>query len=330
MSKTYLTVRLSSLGDVLLTTGVMAYWHKIRRYRFIMLTRAGFADLFRGHPAVERVIPVQQNDLSLMQWWDLCHILKKKYQSMEIIDLHGNLRTMLLKHIWPQQTHTYAKLSFYRRLFALTGIKIAGKKLLQNNIPQRYATALESFPPDPSETTPRIYLSNTELLQAEQTLKNVSGTEGVIAIHPYATHETKTWPRQNWKTLTSSLDQAKIPWIIIGRSLNPLYPGDMRDLTNKTDIRQAASIIKKCSALVTADSGPMHIGSSTGTPVIALFGPTSREWGFYPCGPDDVVLEKKLPCRPCSLHGRSKIKCGVKCMENIQTEEVMIAIKRIL
>jgi ADP-heptose:LPS heptosyltransferase len=59
-----------------------------------------------------------------------------------------------------------------------------------------------------------------------------------------------------------------------------------------------------------------------GTPVVALFGPTSRAWGFYPSGPFDAVLERALGCRPCSLHGTTTCRNGRECLTAIEPEEV--------
>ncbi len=73
----------------------------------------------------------------------------------------------------------------------------------------------------------------------------------------------------------------------------------------------------------------MHLACGVGTPVVALFGPTTRTWGFYPEGPKDVVLECDLPCRPCSLHGGKTCQRNLECMSNISPEDVLQALVRI-
>ena len=69
----------------------------------------------------------------------------------------------------------------------------------------------------------------------------------------------------------------------------------------------------------------MHLASAGRTPVVALFGPTGPEWGFYPEGPLDVVLETDLPCRPCSLHGTATCKNTQRCLRDIMPETVLTA-----
>jgi ADP-heptose:LPS heptosyltransferase len=66
----------------------------------------------------------------------------------------------------------------------------------------------------------------------------------------------------------------------------------------------------------------MHLASAVDLPVLALFGPTTREWGFYPAGERDKVLELNLPCRPCSLHGARGNAKDCLCMRGIRPEEV--------
>jgi ADP-heptose:LPS heptosyltransferase len=71
----------------------------------------------------------------------------------------------------------------------------------------------------------------------------------------------------------------------------------------------------------------MHLAAAVGTPVVALFGPTTREWGFYPSGPCDTVLEQDLDCRPCSLHGTSRCQRRGQCLEAVSPADVLKAIE---
>jgi heptosyltransferase-2 len=67
-----------------------------------------------------------------------------------------------------------------------------------------------------------------------------------------------------------------------------------------------------------------------GTPVVALFGPTVMEFGFNPAGEGHQLLERSLPCRPCSLHGGPVCPKGhFRCLREIPPEEVLLAIERI-
>jgi ADP-heptose:LPS heptosyltransferase len=326
MSHKFLVVRLGSLGDVLLTTGVLEWWHKTEGFRFHVATRAGFADIFKNHPAVERVVPIHPESLTFKGWWNFCRTLEKTFSPLEFIDLHGNLRTALLKKIWSARVHSYPKMGLIRRLYSRTGFSVLKNRLLELNVPQRYVLALSKKVPEKMELVPRIFLEPSERENAWNLLAPLGQPGKIICLHPYATHQAKAWPPEKWKRLITIFESQGIDWIITGQDPCPLFPSSSRDFTNRTGIRETAALISNCLALVTGDSGPMHLACAAGTPVIGLFGPTGREWGFYPSGPDDIVLEKDLGCRPCSLHGKSAGKCRAKCMDLIQPEEVLQAV----
>ena len=77
---------------------------------------------------------------------------------------------------------------------------------------------------------------------------------------------------------------------------------------------------------------PMHIATAFGVPTLAIFGPTTRELGFFPYGHGHRVLEVKgLDCRPCALHGGKKCPHGhFKCMRLITVDDVFKNVKEML
>ena len=99
----------------------------------------------------------------------------------------------------------------------------------------------------------------------------------------------------------------------------------------RLSIMETASALKRVSVLVTNDSAPLHIAEAVGTPVVALFGPTVRQFGYYPLLDESMVLEKDLECRPCSRNGARP--CHIEnrdCLDTIDTDEVLSAISQVL
>ena len=330
MPDIYLAVRLGSLGDVVLTTGVLDAWQKRSGAKFVFLTKNAFAPVLSGHPAVREIIEVPENALNTRGWINFCRGLALEMGHLELIDLHCSLRTAFLKAVWPTRCHSYPKLALYRRLFRVSGKRFFQKNLLSSDVPARYYRTLYHLPHYSLDLRPRIFLSAGEKQAAGKMLLDICGNTPVLALHPYATHPAKAWPAENWQTLISLLVARQISWVIIGSSHKPLMPHNLRDLTSKTDISRTCALLSRCSALITADSGPMHLAQAVNTPVVAMFGPTTREWGFYPTGKKDTILEKEMPCRPCSLHGRTHGHCAASCMSSIQPEEVLSAIEQIV
>jgi heptosyltransferase-2 len=62
-------------------------------------------------------------------------------------------------------------------------------------------------------------------------------------------------------------------------------------------------------------------------PVVAIFGSTIPEFGFAPYGEGNTIIEKKIECRPCGIHGKNKCpKKHFNCMTEITTQEVFEAL----
>jgi heptosyltransferase I len=65
------------------------------------------------------------------------------------------------------------------------------------------------------------------------------------------------------------------------------------------DLLDLAAVIQRLNVLVTGDTGPMHLATAVGTPVVAVFG-ASNPVRYGPRGPADRVVRVDLPCSPCN------------------------------
>jgi heptosyltransferase-2 len=98
------------------------------------------------------------------------------------------------------------------------------------------------------------------------------------------------------------------------------------DLTGRTDLPMLAGVLTHCRALVTNDSGAMHVAAAVGVPVTAVFGPTD-ESATRPIGDAHRVITHPVWCRPCMLR-----ECPIdhRCMRRIAVTTVMDAARRTL
>lgn len=318
--------RLGHLGDVVLTTGVLAKWNENHCEQYIFVTRKGNAAVLNNHPAIIEVIELEPHELQGVAWAKRSRELADRFKKHTLLDLHGTLRSRILSFFWKGPVKRYPKFGLTRRLYDLTHRDRFRHILETTNVTQRYWMAQESTPPEAVELIPRIYLTANETERGTLRLSSITNGKPVVAIHPYATHPAKQWPRDHWKELTAQLAGNGYDWFVIGRDQTPLFVDHVRDMTNATDLRETCALLKQADLLVTGDSGPMHMACGVGTPVLALFGPTARAWGFYPAGPEDLVLEIHLKCRPCSLHGSKNCDRGFHCMSGTTPERVLKAI----
>lgn len=326
LPKNWLVIRLSALGDVVLTTGVLEHLRATRGFEFHFLTRPAFAPALVGHPAIKNIVLPEKDALRGRRWLASCRKLAARHEGWGLLDLHGTLRSRALGALWRGPVRRYPKFTIDRRLFALTRSARYRGHLEALNVPQRYSLALEPEAPPRDALRPIIHLTDEELAWGRETAEKIGDGAPICAMHPYATHAGKRWPTGHWQSLAQRL--AMIGWksVILGRHAEPLFASDppegVTDMTNQTDIRQTCALLSQCSSLVTGDSGPMHLGTAVGTRVIALFGPTVPAWGFAPSGPRDVLLETPLNCRPCSLHGGRGCRRGEECMRSIDPDAV--------
>jgi len=318
------------MGDVALLTGVLAHWQTARGLTFVVVTRAANAPLLANHPAVEAVITPDDATLKGAAWIAESRRLAAAYKGHPLIDLHSTLRSRALSVFWRGRVRRYPKFALARRLYARTRRDRFRTELERLNVPQRYALALDHVAPDPEAVAPRLFLTDAEREAAGKTLAPLSNGRPLVALHPYATHPAKEWPRDYWLGLTALLASEGLDWIVVGRDAEPLFARHDRDLTNATDLRATCALIARADLLITADSGPMHLGTGVGTPVLGLFGPTAKSWGFMPSGPADRVLELKMDCRPCSLHGGKQCASGHRCMTEMEPEFVMETVREML
>lgn len=131
--------------------------------------------------------------------------------------------------------------------------------------------------------------------------------------------------------VVGGLDEANL-----GRTLADAVGPSLLDLTGRTTLRQLGAVIQRSDALLSNDSGVMHIGAAVGTPVVAIFGPSNHQaWGpWTPAGTNAIVLRSELPCSPCFYTGHSlgtPEGCPERtCLQLVTPDLVVTAIERVL
>ncbi|OGS06317.1 MAG: hypothetical protein A2270_07775 [Elusimicrobia bacterium RIFOXYA12_FULL_51_18] len=162
-----------------------------------------------------------------------------------------------------------------------------------------------------------------------------------IGANPGSVWPTKRWPRDYWARLITELAKAYGTKVLLIGGRNEVEwnagiekvaaPGSVLNLTGRTGMEELMTLIKNLRLFITNDSGPMHIAVAFGVPVAAIFGPTTRELGFFPYGRNNMVLEEDLACRPCALHGSKHCPRGhFMCMRMVTPDKVLAAAKHIL
>ncbi len=331
-----LLVRLSSLGDVVLATAaVEALAAEAPGARVDVLTKPSFRPVFGGNRGVRRVLGWEAGRGVA----DLARELRREgYDG--VVDLHANLRSRLLQLALPgPRWSRYAKGSLRRR----AAVRLGRPDLLSaDHVVDRYLAALLPFGVTGARHLPRVYPGGAERGRAEELLGRVGwdGREPLVALAPGARWATKQWPPHRWTETCRRLAAEGLGRpVLVGGPEDRALCGELAaavggravDLAGRTSILETAAVLGRCGVLVTNDSAPLHLAVAVGTPVAALFGPTVPGFGFAPLGPRDRVLERDLPCRPCSLHGGDRCPLGHhRCLEEVGAEDVLPEVRRTL
>ncbi|HTL59471.1 MAG TPA: lipopolysaccharide heptosyltransferase II [Candidatus Limnocylindrales bacterium] len=165
-------------------------------------------------------------------------------------------------------------------------------------------------------------------------LNREAAGKSVLGLNPGAEYgPAKRWPLDKFiQTASEVQKRANCVWLIFGaqsdlRLANQIEAAlrsphsAIRNLAGKTSLRELMALLKGCRALLTNDTGPMHVAAAIGTPVIVPFGSTSPELtGPGLCGVGhDYLFASDVPCAPCF---RRTCPIDLRCMNAITVEIV--------
>jgi heptosyltransferase-2 len=174
--------------------------------------------------------------------------------------------------------------------------------------------------------------------KAQTLLRYLPPDRPKIAIAPGSVWPTKRWPREYYRDLVRAL-QARFSFVFIGskderalcsRIIREAQPEHAVNVAGELSLLESAAAIAQCDLMVCNDSGALHLANAMQTDVFAFFGPTIKDFGFYPFRPNDFVFEvSDLYCRPCGTHGHKKCPEGhFRCMREITPPLVVQKILR--
>jgi heptosyltransferase-2 len=204
---------------------------------------------------------------------------------------------------------------------------------------------------------PWIYMDTHERIKAAEVLEGLS--RPIVILNPGATYgSAKRWPEESYASLsgmiirmlggsvvlTGSDAERGIADKILGMINQDLTTAErIRNLAGVTSLRALMSILSQADAVVSNDSGPMHLSYAVGTPLVSIFGSTDPALTGPPSyvrpgdngfdteiefGLRDVVLKTDMDCSPC--FERKCPRGDVLCLRRITPEEVFDALSQIV
>ena len=158
---------------------------------------------------------------------------------------------------------------------------------------------------------------------------------GTIAIHPGCKEE---WPWKKWHGF-GELARLFSKVVIVGteedlRTDNTYFdhafswPEHAQNFVGKLSLSDTAALLKECAALVSNDSGLMHLGAALGIPTFGIFGITSPDREMISAR-NLFPITKGLPCEPACRQGpwgRRDCEYHLRCLKTLTPEEVYMKV----
>ena len=326
--KKILIIQTAFIGDVVLTTPLIrATALQYKNAKIDIIVTLVSADILENNPFIRNIIQYDKKNKKsgINDFIKLVKTVKQNHYDL-VISPHRSLRSALIA--WfsgaPQRigfntsaapylyTH---KVIYHKNLHEIE----RNLELLQNKGKDKKTFIPEIFTNDNDENKINSYITEA----------SVSGSN-FIALAPGSVWATKRWPKQYFQKLIKLLSTKNNSIFLIGgiedQKLCQEISLSQKNVYNTAGLftlKQTTALLKKCKFIVTNDSAPLHLGVAAKIPVYAIFGPTVPAFGFYPYGENHVIIEHKLECRPCGIHGGPS--CPIKthdCMIKITPEEV--------
>jgi lipopolysaccharide heptosyltransferase II len=343
--KKILVLRFSSIGDIVLSSPLVRVLRaKFPQSQIDYVTRKEYAELVRSNQNINYTYEFDARD-----GFNGLRALKKRVEAEGydlLVDIHGSLRSRYVRaFMGPARVVTVDKREKERA--ALVKFK---KDLYKNDVPvsQRYIEAVEPLGVKDDGKGLELHIPDEILFAVSGKMAglNLNQYEKVVGLCPTARHATKCWPKERFIDLGTRCARdrdAKV--LLFGGNAEADYcdsiakaiegragSGRTVNFSGQLSLLETAAAMDFCDVVVTNDSGLMHIAEARQRNLVAVFGSTVRQFGFFPQSKNSAVIEREgLYCKPCSHIGRSSCpEKHFRCMNDISVDEVFEQTDRML
>ncbi len=300
-----------------------------------LLVKPAVAELFHGHPALNEVLryDAQGRHAGLMGKWALAGELRRQRFQLAVLLQNAFEAAVLAALAGIPRRWGYATDG---RGFLLTEpVAPPDRSALIHQV-RYYWNLLRPWGLTGEPTAPMLTTSPSEdhALAGRLAESGILAADTVIGINPGSTYgRAKRWLPERFAETADRLRQevehsggsrAAILLLgargeeALGREIAARVSGRTAVLSGATTVRELMAAVKRCTLLVTNDTGPMHIAAAFGVPVVAVFGPT--DWRTTsPFGEIHRVVRQPVDCAPCLLR-----ECPIdhRCMTRVTVEQV--------
>lgn len=332
MEEKRLYLRLSSLGDVILASSAL----QVQQADWVVAKE--FSGLLVGHPALGKLWQFDRK-VGFRGWLQLCRQLwDEKYT--EVYDLHGSLRTQLMKLFfrcwWLTEGGSFPSwktVSKQRwRLFSYFTFKRHLPRTLRP-LPwtQRFSAIVGGTGDQKPDLRHLVGVQTIQSLFPADLIARLN-THGYLCVMPSSKWNGKKWPVSHYVSLFQN-SRRPIP-VVLGTAKDPESGKLCEELTRagiihfngtgRWTLRETAAVLAHSKGYLGNDTGLAHLAQAVGVPATVIFGPTVSDMGFGPWGEKSQAIGLDLGCRPCGKDGRFcyRFHQRYECLRGLSPEVV--------
>jgi len=188
----------------------------------------------------------------------------------------------------------------------------------------------------------RLWLTHDDEAHAERWLaeRALGPADTLLGLHPGGASHGRQWTPAGFAEVCRRLTARGLRCIITGGAQDRPLAARIADQSGaapfiaagELPVRASAALLDRCAAVITGDTGPMHLAAAVGTPIVALFGRSDPSW-TRPWNAPHVLVSADLDCIPCRGRPRmSSARCrrNLACMTQITPDQVVEALDRLL
>lgn len=318
-----LIIRFSSFGDVTQALSIPVRLKALGPEVDVhWVTRLDLAPLLENHPHIKKIWTLDRKT-GLKGLFSLLWQLRRE-KFTHVYDAHNNLRSHILSwglfpsHLLRKSQKRWKRFLLFRLRKNTYQMPFSGQRDLLEPL-AKWHLPIHLPPPPQIVVQENAYKKISSLL-------STAGMTGFVTLAPSAAFPLKRWPLSHWISLIRLNPEVK--FICLGgkedrflHSLSEHFPQQVLVWAGELSLQESVATIALSRALVSNDTGLLHVAEQLGKPAIALMGPAP--FGF-PSRDSTRILELSLSCRPCSKHGQGPCvnKVYQKCLADISPEQV--------
>ena len=325
----FLIIRLSSIGDIVLTTPVIrCIYQQVPGASIHYLVKKNFSSILESNPYLSKVHYWQENISDTIK-----ALSDEKFDV--VIDLHHNLRTLKIKSSLAVPSYSFHKLNVEKWL--MTTFK--WDRLPELHITDRYMDTVSSFGVKNDGMGLDFFIPAKDKVKPGE-FSDILNRD-YVAMVTGAAHFTKKLPIHKMAELIKGINH---PVILLGgpeekKEGEMLAANAGSQVVNGCglfNLHESASLVQQSKMVITHDTGLMHIAAALRKPMVSIWGNTIPGFGMSAYYGSNQVTDFRaevggLKCRPCSKIGYNKCpQKHFRCMEDQHIAEIILQVNSMM